>query len=112
MSYILITGISAAGTVSGLGTCFLGLSSLAGDLANDNPIQRVISLKQLLEEGSSLARDGDESFKSLYNLANASTRPPGTPPSGFQDGDEVPCKGTSIKSGNTVVAVSDCYITT
>ncbi len=46
MKYILTSGILAAAIISGLGTYFLGLSSLSGNLANDDPVQRVIRLKQ------------------------------------------------------------------
>ena len=112
MKYILISGMLAAGTISGLGTYFLGLSSLSGNLANDDPVQRVIRLKQQLGLGSSLARGNDPNVRSLWNLADPETCPPGTPPPGFQDGDEVPCGDTSTKSGNTVIAISNCYIMT
>ena len=105
-------GILAAGTISGLGTYFLGLSSLAEDLANDDPVQRVINLKQQLSPGSSLQKGDDPSIESLWNLADPQTCPPGTPPPGFEDGDEVPCGDTSTNSGNTVIAIPDCYIMT
>ena len=112
MKYILNSGMPAAGTISGLGTYFLGLSSLSGDLANDDPIQRVIRLKQQLELDSSLNRGEDPDVRSLWNLADPKTLPPGTSPPDFQDGDEVPCGDTSTKSGNTVIAIPNCYVMT
>ena len=99
----------AAGTVSGLGAYFLGLSSLSSNLANDDPIQRVIRLKQQLGVLSSLERGN---VISLYNLADPDTCPPDIPPPDFQNGDEVPCKDTSTHQGNTVVAIPNCYIMT
>lgn len=99
----------AAGTISGLGTYFLGLSSLEGNLAHDDPVQRVKRLKQQLGLGSSASR-GD--VRSLWNLADPGTCPPGTLPPGFQDGDEIPCADTSTNSGNTVIAIPNCYIMT
>lgn len=91
MKYVLTSGILAAGTISGLGTYFLGLSSLSGNLANDDPVQRVILLKRQLGLGSTLARGTDPNVRSLWNLADPDTCPPGTPPPGFQNGDEVSC---------------------
>jgi hypothetical protein len=95
--------------MSGLGTYFLGLSSLSGNLGNNDPVERVKNLKLQLGLGSSLAR-GD--VRSLYNLADPKTCPPGTQPPGFQDGDEVPCADTSSHSRNTVIAIPNCYIMT
>lgn len=110
---MLIFEMLAAGTISGLGTYFLGLSSLQGNLANDDPVQRVIRLKQQLGLGSSLVRGTkDRTVRSLWNLADPLTCPPDTPPPGFQDGDEVPCKDTSTNSANTVIAIPNCYIMT
>ena len=73
MKYILISGMLTAGTISGLGTYFLGLSSLSGNLANDDPVQRVIRLKQQLGLGSSLARRKDPNVRALWNLADGYT---------------------------------------
>ena len=101
----------AAATISGLATYFLGLSSLSNIIVND-PVQRVRNLKDELEIGSSIARGSDSNVLSLWNLADPRTCPPGTPPPGFQDGDEVPCADTSTSSGNTVVAIPNCFITT
>lgn len=98
VKYILTSGTVAAGTISGLGTYFLKLSSISGNLANDDPVKRVINLKRQLGLGSSLARGKDPKIRSLWNLADPKTCPPGTPPPGFQDGDEVPCADTSTKS--------------
>ena len=110
---ILTSGILAAGTISGLGTYFLGLSSLSRNLANDNPVERVKNLKLQLGLGSSVARGKDPAVLSLWNLADPKTcPPPGTLPPDFQDGDEVPCGETSTVSGNTVIAIPNCYITT
>ena len=112
MKHILTLWIVAAGTISGLGTYFLGLSSLSGNLADDDPVQRVIRLKQQLGLGSSLARGNDRAVRSLWNLADPRTCPPGTIPPGFTDGDEVPCGDTSTNFGNTIIAIPGCYITT
>ena len=109
MNYVLTSGNLAAATISGLGIYFLGLSSLSGNFASDNPVQRVANLKRQLESGSAIPRGN---VPSLYNLADPRTCPPGLLPPGFQDGDEVPCGGTSTVSGNTVVAIPNCYITT
>jgi hypothetical protein len=109
MKYILTPGILAAATISGLGIYFLGLSSLSGNLANYDPLQRVIRLKQQLGLGSSLTRGN---VRLLWNLADPEICPPGTPPPGFQDGDEVPYGDTSTTSGSTVISIPNCYIMT
>ena len=101
----------ASGTIAGLGTYFLGLSSLSNNLADNDPVQRVVKLKNQLQTGSCLQRVSDKSICSLYNLADPRTCPP-DPPAGFQDGDEVPCKDTSSTSGNTVLAIDGCFLTT
>ena len=101
-----------AATISGLATYFLGLSSLSNIIIVDDPVQRVRNLKDELETGSSIARGVDPTVRSLWNVADPRTCPPGTPPPGFQDGDEVPCADTSTSSRNTVVAIPNCFITT
>jgi len=108
MQYILTSIKLATATVSGLGTYFLGLSSLSGNIADDDPSKRVMRLKQLLER-SYIDRGN---VRSLWNLADPRTCPPGTPPPGFQDGDEAPCGNTGTRSGNVVVAIPSCYIVT
>ncbi len=112
MKNILTFAMIAAATISGLATYFLGLSSLSGGIITDDPVQRVKNLKDELEVGSSIPRGVDLNVKSLWNLADPRTCPPRTPPPGFQDGDEVPCADTSTGSGNTVVAIPNCFITT
>ena len=103
----------AAATISGLAAYFLGLSSLSDLLINDDPVQRVKNLKDELEVGSAVRRGESESdVYAVWNYQNPETCPPGTPPPGFQDGDEVPCADTSTSSGNIVVAIPNCFITT
>ena len=104
----LTSAMIAAATISGLAAYFLGLSSLS-HIIDDDPTQRVRNLKDELEVGSAVARGN---VGSLWNLADPRTCPPGPPPPGFQDGDEVPCADTSTSSGNTVVAIPNCFITT
>ena len=108
---MLTSAILAAGTISGLGAYFLGLSSLSNVLITDDPVQRVRNLKNELEIGSTIPRGTNDNVKSLYNFADPRTCPP-DPPAGSQDGDEVPCGDTSSTSGNTVVAIPNCFITT
>ncbi|KAL8728989.1 MAG: hypothetical protein Q9181_005158 [Wetmoreana brouardii] len=106
----MLTAVTiASGTVAGLGAYFLGLSSLQDLLLDDDPMQRVENLKDLLEIGSSLRR-GD-GLRSLYNEKDPRACPPDVP-NGFQDGDEVSCRDTGSASGNTVLAIRNCYITT
>ena len=80
----------ASATIAGLGTYFLGLSSIRDIIGNDDPIQRVVNFKRFLISAS-IDRGSDRNIKSLYNLANPEDCPPGTEPPGFEDGDEVPC---------------------
>jgi len=109
VKYMLTSSILAGATISGLGTYFLGLTSLSGNLANSDPRRRVANLKLQLGLGSSVNRGN---VRSLWNLADPATCPPGTPPPGFQDGDEVPCGNTGTRTGNNVVAIPSCYIVT
>ncbi|KAL8688071.1 MAG: hypothetical protein Q9218_005923 [Villophora microphyllina] len=105
-----IQGVSyAASTVAGLAAYYLGLSSFSDVIRDDDPVQRVRKLKNVLELGTSVKRT--DNVRSLYNLADPRTCPPDVP-SGFQDGDEVPCRDTSSTSGNTVLAIPNCFITT
>jgi len=108
---LLTAEVPAAGTVSGLGAYFLGLSSLSQILIKDDPVERVKELKLHLEVGSSYSRGKDDKVKSLCNDADPRTCPPDVP-NGFRDGDEVGCKDTSENSMNTVVAIPNCFITT
>lgn len=112
MNKILTPGMIAAATVSGLAAYFLGLSSLSDLIITDDPVERIKNLKDLLEVGSAVRRGKDQEFYSVWNTQNPETCPPGTPPPGFQDGDEVPCADTSTSSGNTVVAIPNCFIAT
>ena len=107
---ILTSAMIAGATISGLAAYFLGLSSLSDVIITDDPVQRVKNLKDQLEVGSAVARA--PSIDSVWNLANPRTCPPGTPPPGFQDGDEVPCADPSTRSRNTVVGIPNCFITT
>ena len=111
MNNVLTSATLAAGTISGLATYFLGLSSLSSVLIADDPVRRVKNLKDELEIGSPIPRGPNEKVKSLYNLADPRTCPPDPPP-GFKDGDEVPCRDTIPTSGNTVVATPNRFITT
>lgn len=101
----------ASGTIAGLGTYFLGLSSLSSVLQDNDPTKRVQNLKEQLQSGGCISRTNDPSICALYNLADPRTCPPDVP-DGFQDGDEVDCKDTSSSSANTVVAIPGCFITT
>ncbi len=107
--YIPIFVTLASGTIAGLGAYFLGLSSLANSLHDDDPKKRVKKLKDKLQTGSCIHRT--PKICSLHNLANSGTCPPDIPP-GFRDGDEVDCKDTSSTSANTVVAIPGCFIAT
>ena len=112
MNNILTPAMIAAATVSGLAAYFLGLSSLSDLLIADDPVERVKNLKDMLEVGSAVRRGKDNEYYSVWNDQDPETRPPGTPPPGFQNGDEVPCADARTSSGNTVVAIPNCFITT
>lgn len=79
----------ASGTVAGLGTYLLGLSSLSNSLLDDDPVQRVRNLKDELETVSCISRVDD--FCGLNNLIDPEKCLPDVPDD-FQDGDEVECK--------------------
>ena len=113
MKKILTPTMIAAATISGVATYFLGLSRLSDVIITDDPVQRVKNLKDVLEVGSAVRRGTSQSVvSSVWNYQDPETCPPGTPPPGFHDGDEVPCADTSTRSGNTVVAIPNCFITT
>lgn len=112
MNNILTPATIAAATVSGLAAYFLGLSSLSDLLITDDPVERVKNLKDFLEVGSAVLRGKEEKYYSVWNDQDPETCLPGTPPPGFQNGDEVPCADASTSSGNTVVAIPNCFITT
>ncbi|KAL9580839.1 MAG: hypothetical protein Q9212_004248 [Teloschistes hypoglaucus] len=98
-----VHGVSyAAGSVTGLAAYFLGRSSFADELRDDDPVQRVRKLKTLLEDGTSVPRSPN--INSLYNLADPRTCLPDVP-NGFQNGD-------SSTSANTVLAIDNCFLTT
>lgn len=82
---------------------------MSDTLRDDDPVQRVKKLKILLEEGSPLRRA--DNIRSVYNGQDPRTCPPDVPPN-FHDGDEVPCRDTSSNSRNTVLAISNCFVTT
>lgn len=79
----------ASGTIAGLGAYFLGLSSLADSLHDDDPTKRVRKLKEELQVGSCIKRVNG--FCALHNLVDPRKCPPDVPPD-FRDGDEVGCK--------------------
>ncbi|KAI4195353.1 MAG: hypothetical protein LQ350_007250 [Teloschistes chrysophthalmus] len=82
-----VRGVSyAAGSVSGLAAYFLGRSSFADELRDDDPVQRVRKLKTVLEVGATIKRS--DNIPSLYNLADPRACPPDVP-AGFQNGEEV-----------------------
>ncbi|KAL8908065.1 MAG: hypothetical protein Q9207_001044 [Kuettlingeria erythrocarpa] len=87
-----VEGVSyASGTIAGLGTYFLGLSSLSDSLKNDDPTKRVQKFKEELQTGSCIPRTDDTNICGLKNLADPRKCPPDVP-SGSKDGDEVGCK--------------------
>ena len=112
MNNILTPAMIAAATVSGLAAYFLGLSSLSDLLITDDPVERVKNLKDFLEVGSAVRRGKDDLYDSVWNDQDPETCLPGTPPPGFQNGDGVPCADATTSSGNTVVAIPNCFITT
>ncbi|KAL8853327.1 MAG: hypothetical protein Q9221_001803 [Calogaya cf. arnoldii] len=93
-----VEGVSyASGTIAGVGTYFLGLSSLSDSLKDDDPNKRVQKQKEELQAGSCIPRTDDTSICGLNNLADPKKCPPDVP-NGFKDSDEVGCKqegGTS-----------------
>ena len=110
---MLTPAMIAAATISRLATYFLGPSSLSDVIITDDPVQRVKNLNDELEVGSAVRRGtGQSVVSSVWNYQNPETCPAGTPPPGFHNGDEVPCADTSTRSGNTVVAIPNCFITT
>ena len=107
---MLTPAMIATATISGLATYLLGLSSLSNVIITDDHVRSVKNLKEELQVGSAVA--SVPNIESVWNNANPRTCPPGTPPPSLQAGDEVPCADTSTSSGNTVVAIPNCFNTT